>query len=364
MADKPASERTEQPTPERIRKAREEGKVPQSKEVPSAMMIAALLGCLALAGGGVYDWAAGELSAGLGRAGPAVLDVDSFRALMGEKLLALLTVLAPFLAVGACTSVLSSLLVGGWAFSPKALKFDPARINPIKGLKNLFSLRSVVNLLVSVSKLAVILLVSWQFLASKLPEMLALQWASPTGALQSVAGLLAGLVFRIAAALAAIAGIDWLYQWWQYRKQLRMTRQEVKEERKQHELSPEVRGRMRSMQMAAARSRMLRDVPQADVVVTNPTHYAVALRYDGAAMDAPQVLAKGADVLCSRIKEIAREHEIPIVERPQLARALYAACEPGDAIPEAMFVAVAEVLAMIYRLRRRRLGGVSGRPKS
>jgi flagellar biosynthetic protein FlhB len=183
---------------------------------------------------------------------------------------------------------------------------------------------------------------------------MALRWTTPTGCLFAIAKLVFGLIGRIAIGLLVIAGIDLLYQRWQWKKKLRMTMQEVKDERKQHELNPEIKGRMRALQMQMASKRMLQDVPTADVVVANPTHVAVALKYDSASMDAPQVIAKGADHLCERIKEIARENGVPVVEKPPLARTLYGSCEVGQSIPEGLFMAVAEVLATIYRMRKKK----------
>jgi flagellar biosynthetic protein FlhB len=180
--------------------------------------------------------------------------------------------------------------------------------------------------------------------------VLRLHWATPARAVAAMAALVFGLTLRVAIGLAAIAAFDLLFQKWKHRRDLRMTRQELKEERKQYEISPELRGRIRAVQIQMARRRMLQEVPKADVVVTNPDHVAVALAYDADAMNAPRVVAKGADFLCQKVKEIARAHGVPVVHRPELARALYATVDVGQEIPETLFVAVAEVLAMIYRM--------------
>jgi flagellar biosynthetic protein FlhB len=211
-----------------------------------------------------------------------------------------------------------------------------------------------VHLLVSIAKLAVILVIVYAYLRGKLDVCLSLRHATPDGALAEMARLVFGVVARIAVALLAIAALELLFQRWKYKHDLRMTRQEVLEERRRHEISPQLRSRIRTVQIEMARKRMLQEVPSADVVVTNPTHVAVALRYDAGEMDAPQVIAKGGDFLCEKIKEIARANDVPIVQRPALARTLYETVELGESIPETLFVAVAEVLAMIYRLRRKR----------
>jgi len=353
MADKPVSDRTEKATPERLRKARKEGQVAQSQEVLSAMTLAALLVVLGLTAGHLYQWFTYQMRGGLSLRVNGAMSTATVAELLRARGVQVLVVLVPCLLAAAAMSVMGSVMVGGLAFSPKALRLDLSRISLIKGFKNLVSLRSVVKLLIAMVKLTVFLTITWYYLRGRTDILLSLHWASPAGMLCAIARLILGLGVRIVAALVAIAGVDFLYQRWHHRRQLRMTRQEVKEERKQHEGSPELKGRIRSVRLALSRKRMLQDVPDADVVVTNPTHYAVALRYEARETPAPQVVAKGADFLCEKIKEIARANGVPIIEKPELARSLYAAVEPGEIIPEALFVAVAEVLAMVYRLRKK-----------
>jgi flagellar biosynthetic protein FlhB len=364
MADKPAAERTEQPTPERLRKARGEGRIPQSTEVSSVVGLAALLIALALAGPWLTDWLAAEMRQGLSMQWHGPIEADQIRTALHSGAGQALAKLAPFLIAGAAASVLGCLVASGWTVAPKAIAIKFERMHPIQGMKNLLSLKSAVHLLVSTGKLVVIALMIWWYLRNRMGECLALAWATPSETLSVTAGLVFGVTIRIGVGLTAIAAADLLYQRWNHKRELRMTRQEVKQERKEYELSPELRGRIRRIQLAMASKRMLQDVPTADVVVTNPTHVAVALRYDAATMQAPQVVAKGADLLSDRIKEIAREHNVPIIERPQLARSLFAAVEVGQAVPQDLFVAVAEVLAMLHRLRRKRLGQAkAGRKK-
>ena len=210
------------------------------------------------------------------------------------------------------------------------------------------------RLAVSLAKLSVVLSIVYLYLRDKLPVCLSLGNAAPEGVLVGIARLVFGLLVRTTVALMAIAAIDLLFQRWRYKQDLRMTRREVLDERRQHEVSPQVRGRIRAAQIEMVKKRMLQDVPNADLVVTNPTHVAVALQYEPGTMDAPTVVAKGADLLSEKIREIARAHNVPIVQRPELARTLYSAVEVGQAIPETLFLAVAEVLAMIYRLRKKR----------
>lgn len=356
MAENSASERSEEATPDRLRKAREEGQIPQSWELPSAILLGALLLSLGMFGGRMASWLAGEVRQGVtirpivGSGGGAILGA------LQHKAASALLATAPFFAIAAAASIFASLLGSGWSVSPKAVKLRLDRISPVKGFKNLFSMRSLVRLLMSLAKLAVIGGVVYAYLSARVGECQALRWATPKGMMSGIASLVAGLLARILLVVFAVAAIDLLYQRRKHKKELRMTKQEVKEERKHYELSPEMKGRIRTIQIEMVRKRMLQEVPNADVIVTNPTHVAVALKYTPRAMDAPIVLAKGGDLLCEKIKEIARAHGVPIVHRPPLARAIFSAVEPGQPIPEALFVAVAEVLAMIYRLRKQRFG--------
>lgn len=351
MADQGASEKTEQATPERLKKAREEGNIPVSQEVPTALIVLILLLCATLIAPTLCTGLAGQVQAGLSM---HVNNMDN--ATMCSLLRAagtnILLLLAPFMAVMAVMSVGSSFVAGGIGFSPKALKWRWEQLSPMTGLKSLVSLKSLVHLLISMAKFAIISIVLWAYLNDNMGLILSLHWTSPEGLLAAIGRLSLGACGRITVALVVIATADLVYQRWVHRSKLKMSHQEVKEERKQYELPGEVRGKIRRMQMSMTKKRMLKAVPTADVVVVNPTHVAVALKYDPASMDAPVVVAKGADFLCQTIKEIAAKHNVPVVERPELARALYSNAEEGQAVPETLYVAVAEVLAMIMRLRR------------
>jgi len=361
MAEKPASERSEKPTPDRLRKARREGKVPQSTEVSSALMISTLLIVLFVGGSKLYGALAAEVRAGVSLSLPARGDADLPGRLQatGERLM---VIVLPFLLSALTVSLLSSLLVSGWACATKAVSPDPNRISPATGFKNLFSVRMPVQLLFSLVKLTLILAAVYTYLQGRMETCLSLRWATPGQTLLTIATLVAGLTVRIIVVLLAVGLADALFQRWKHRRDLRMTRQEVKEEVKEHEVSPHVRSRIRSLQMSMARRRMLKEVPAADLVLVNPTHVAVALKYDAAAMDAPKVVAKGADFIAEKIRAVAAAHDVPIVRKPELARTLYETVELDQFIPESLFVAVAEVLAMIYRLRRKRLGLTKRRP--
>lgn len=354
MADRPASERTEEATQERLRKAREEGQIPQTQEVPSALLIAALVIAMGVCGQATWRWFSAQVQDGLTIRPPEEIGPGGLARAMIAKTSGAMVISLPFLLGAAVASVAAGLLSSGWSFSPKALHLKFDRLGPQQAMQQMFSSKSVVTMIISLVKLAVLSIVVWVYLKSKYAACMTLRWCSVEQIVAGMGQLVFGLMVRVTIAVAVIAGADLLYQRWKYGKDLRMTRQEVKEERKQYELAPELRGRIRGIQMEMARKRMLQEVPKADVVLANPTHVAVALKYDSAHMEAPQMLAKGGDHMCEKIKEVARAHGVPILHRPELARALFATCEVGRPIPDALFLAVAEILALIYRLRRQR----------
>lgn len=358
MADQPAGERSEAPTPERLRKAREEGQIPQSQEVPSALMLAALLIVLALTGSSLCDWFSMQLRGALSASTITSNGPDALMGYITGCGWSAMGAMVPIMLAAVAVSVFGSALVSGWSISPKALAIRLDRLAPGQGFKSLISSKALVTLAISVVKVGLICLIAWHFLKDRTGELMNLRWTGPEVLLRSMGQLTMGLGARMVLAMLAVALADLLYQKWNYTRTMRMTRQQLKEERRQHEPSPEIRSRVRSIQFQMSRRRMLQDVPKADVIVVNPTHVAVALKYDSSSMEAPTVVAKGPDLLCEKIKEVARAHAIPIVERPELARALYGSVEVGQPVPEALFVAVAEVMAMIYRLRNRSAGSV------
>ncbi|NBB95032.1 MAG: flagellar biosynthesis protein FlhB [Planctomycetes bacterium] len=354
MADSGAQDKTEQPTPHRLRKARREGQVAQSQEVPSAIMTAMFLLMLTTLGGTILHWAQNTVVLSIAAVGHGVGDGETVRDAFRVHGLAMGKVVAPFLIAFVVAGIAGSVVVGGLNFTTKAVKFDWGAISPVKGVKQMVSLQSLMKLLMAILKLIMMITICYLYLRNRRDALLELRWGSPAEIIERVAWLIFGLLLRIVIALLVIAAIDLIYQKWQYKRKLRMSKQEVKEEHKQHEGSPEMRSRIRQTQMQMVQRRMFQDVPDADVVITNPTHVAVALKYDPGEMDAPLVVAKGPDELAMKIREIAKAHDVPIIERPPLARTLYASVEIGQPVPEDLFVAVAEVLAMIYRMRRKR----------
>ena len=347
-----ASDRTEQPTPHRLQKAREEGQIPQSQEVGSAMIVVGLLIVMTLACPSMLDWCILQTQQGLSPQPFGEKTAATFGSLLTAKAIDTLIVSVPFMLAAAAVSLAASVVVGGWSFSPKAVGFKFERLNPMKGFKNLFSGRSTVQMITTLVKLVVLTILVYLYMQDNIERCIALRWSMPAALLGEISRLGMGVMVRIAIGLSAIAGLELVYQRYSYKKQLRMSRQEIKQEQKQYELAPEVRGRIRQVQRQLAQRRMLQDVQHADVVLANPTHVAVALKYDSKKMQAPTMVAKGADLMSEKIKEIARSHNVPIVYRPELARAIFRTVDVGEPIPQTLFVAVAEVLAMIYRLKR------------
>jgi len=352
LADKPASDRTEKATPERIRRAREEGQIPQTQELASAFMFIMLLVLLAFTAPSLYAWMTSLARDGLTLSYSVNMDLEGLTSLFRSVGIRALGVISPLLLGAIAVSVFSGLVTGGWVFSPKAITIRWENLSPVRGMQNLFSGRAVVQTLVGIAKTVLILWIVWRYLGDKLGVCLQLEFLTPEAQVDALARLVFGLLVRVTVGMVVIAGVDLLYQKWHYYKQMRMTKQEIREEQRQYEASPELKGRIRRVQYDIAHRRMLQDVPEADVVLANPTHVAVALRYDRKAGGAPVVVAKGADLMSEKIKEIARAHNVPVMTRPSLARAIYGSTDVGDPIAPDLFVAVAEVLAMIYRMRR------------
>jgi len=354
MADKPAAEKTEQPTAKRLSKAREEGKVPQSQEMMSAVSILVLVTTVALLAPSLMRWFIVQTRAGMSYQVGVFASNKAFINFLNTKITDSILIMCPIFAALCAGAILAGVAIGGTNFAPGAIKFRLNMLSPTAGLERLISGKSMVHLLASMLKLFFVSIIVWLYLQKKLDMLAPLRWAWSAGILAAIARIILGLMIRVCIALLVIGIADTLYHKWKYIQELKMTRQEVKEERKQTEGSPEVKARVRKIQFQTALKRMLQEVPRANVVLVNPTHIAVALRYEARTMEAPVVVAKGADHLAEKIREIARAYGVPIVRRPELARTIYSTVELDSPIPETLYVAVAEVLAMIHRLRHRK----------
>lgn len=359
MADQPPrDEKTEEATPRRLEEARERGQVAFSSESMTAATLAAAVLTIVLAGGMLAE-AAGRLvaraPAAVGALGPADLTGPDFAALVvraaREVLPAFLVLVAPIFAI----AVLVGYAQVGVRVTPKAVAADPTKLDPIQGLKRIFSPRAAVRTGLAAAKVIVILaavgLAAW----GDLGRMGALAGADLGPAIGAFGHVVRDAVLAGVVAVLALSLFDFAFQRREFARDMRMTRKELKDEHKSTEGDPLVRARIRQIQREVARRRMLEDVPDATVVVTNPTHFAVALRYDPAEADAPRVVAKGAGEVAANIKRVAREAGVPIYEDPPLARALHRQVEIGDVIPADLFQAVAGVLAYVYRIQGARV---------
>lgn len=352
-----SSERTEAPSAKRLTEARNRGQVLKSQELQSALVMLAAALLLQTLGGGLLTHLRQLFTAtltGLPRV-TALVSGGWLADWAQARLLPLgLEVILLVLGVAAAGLLVSFAQTGvHWAGERPA--FDLNRLDPVAGFQRVFSGQGLIELLRAFLKLAVIGLVAYQYLAGETGALLQLSQTDLPAAAGQWAALAFGLLWRVAGAYLVLGVLDYFYQRWQYLRGLRMTRQEVKEEFKQNEGNPQIKGFVRQQQRRLARQRMLAAVPKADVVITNPTHFAVALHYDRATMGAPKVVAKGAALVAQRIKALARDHGVPVMENPPLARALYRLVEIDSEVPPELYVAVAEALAFVYGLKNRRL---------
>lgn len=362
MAEEKGQERTERATPKRVEEARKRGELPRSGDLNTAAVVLATSGALYFLGTGMGGSLRALVSTALQIDRDTALDGSLLAAQFGQRFLEAMLACAPVLGLAAAAAIAAPLVLGGWNVSTEALTPDFGRLNPLNGFKRMFSARGAVELAKAFAKFLLVALVAVLFLKRAEPTLLQLG-REPVHAAIGHSALLAGQALLVmAGALVLLAAIDVPWQLWQYHRSLRMTREEIREEMKETDGSPEVKGRIRAAQQAAARRRMMQEVPTADVVVVNPTHYSVALRYDEHRMRAPTVVAKGTDLIALRIREVATEHGVPILEAPPLARALHKQCDLGDAIPAQLYTAVAQVLAYVYQLRASRASGTTPPP--
>lgn len=362
MADSEGQERSEEPTGRRIQKAREEGQVPRSKELSTMAVL--MSGAIALLIFG--SWIA-EALFHIFQDNLVLHREDLFdKYQMGRHVLgaaeAVIWALLPFFIIMVIASIAGNTALGGFLWSTKALKPKFSKLNPIEGIKRLFSLDSLVELGKSVLKVTLVVAFTLAILNARTEPILHLSQEPLKPAILNGVKELAWAFFMLSCAMIVISSIDIPWQMHSYKKKLKMTKQEVKDEMKDIEGKPEIKGKIRRLQYEAAQRRMMRDVPDADVVITNPDHYAVALKYDSARMAAPVLLAKGTDLVAMKIKEIATAHKIEILSAPPLARSVYYHTEIGQEVPSGLYMAVAQALAYVFQLRRFRAGYNSQRP--
>lgn len=358
MADEQDQEKTERPTPKRLEEARKKGQVPRSPELNAAVVTLAVAGVLYALGASVGGEMATLMRDGLSISRAEIVDDGRITAIFGTLMLHAVWICIPLFGVAFVAALFAPLAIGGWNFSTEALAMQFSRINPVAGVGRMFSLRSVAELLKSLAKFAICGSITMVVLWQQSEQFLSLAMQPPAPAIGHALVLSGQALLAVASGLALIAAIDVPYQLWQHQHELRMTKEEVHREFAESEGSPELRGRIRARQQEMARGRMMQDVPTASVVVTNPEHYAVALRYVDGRSRAPIVVAKGVDAVAARIRELAREHNVPIFEAPPLARTLYRNVDLGVEIPAELYVAVAQVLTYVLQLQRTAQQGV------
>lgn len=359
FADGPGGEKTEDATPKKLNDARKEGKVAKSKEIGNGLTLLALFVVLKI----FLAWIGnrlGELFAGVYNRIPDMVQSagnkvpeSNFHHLFLLMMIRALLIMAPVLLVGFLVAFLSDLLQVGWHPTGKPLQPKPDKLSPISGFKRIFSINSVAELVKSIAKILLIAIVSYSYLKNQHRIFFVLLDMPVTQATLLIGQVVVDLGMRIAIVYMLIALGDFIYQKRKFANDMKMTKQEVKDEMKDQEGNPEIKGKQRQRMQEASRRRMMQRLPEADVVITNPTHYAVAIKYDPDVNEAPVVLAKGADYLAQRIKEIARENKIEIVENKPLARMLYANVDIDAEVPPELYQAVAEVLAYVYHLQGR-----------
>jgi flagellar biosynthetic protein FlhB len=351
MAEDSDLERTESASPRRLEEARSKGNIPRSRELNTfAILIAGGAGLLMLGpkfSTGLLDLTQHWFTFDRG----SLEHTDQLWSGFMDTVVTVLMLFIPLMVVLIIAVLAAPMSIGGWLFSVEALQPDFGRLNPLKGITRMFSVTSLVELAKAVLKAIVVGSVGYWVVMSKQDEILSLAKEPITGSIPHMTHMLAWTFILITGAMAFIVALDVPFQLWEYYRKLRMTKEEVRREAKESDGDPMLKGRIRAMQREAARKRMMSEVPKADVIVTNPTHYAVALVYRQGEMRAPRVVAKGSYLLAQRIRELGEENNVPILEAPPLARALYKHAELDQEIPATLFSAVAEVLAYVYQLR-------------
>jgi len=348
------SDKTEKATPKKKQDARKKGQVLQSKDANTAFVLLFVFLTVKMIGGFMYS-TLDNFWIRLMEEYPKEKDIFStavLTKLFYESIICAIKIVGPILAVSLITGLAICYSQVGVLFTTETLKIKLERINPLSGLKRMFSIRSIVEMLKSILKISFIGYVAYSYVKGEIVNVLNLMGMEPLDSAIYIYSVCINIAVRICFALILIALIDYVYQWWEYDKSLKMTKQEIKEEYKQMEGDPEVKGKIKQKQRQMSMRRMMAEVPKADVVITNPTHFAVAIKYDATVGAAPKVLAKGQDYIAQRIKEIARENKVEIVENKPLARQIFATVEIGEAIPQELYQAVAEVLAFVYNLKR------------
>ncbi|MFT7365535.1 MAG: flagellar biosynthetic protein FlhB [Marinobacter psychrophilus] len=359
MADDDGSqEKTEEATPRRLEKAKEDGETARSKELATTAVLMAGAGGLLIFGTHLGAALEAIMRDAFTLERSAIFDMRHMSVQLIASAKAAAWALSPILAMLLVAAIAGSIGIGGLLFSGKSIAPKLSRMNPIKGIGRMFSSRSLIELFKAIAKVGLVLTIAILILQVRTVDLLSISAEPTVPAMEHVLWTLGWSFFLLSCATIIIAVIDVPFQIYDHQKKLKMTMQEVKDEHKDSEGKPEVKGRIRQLQREMSQRRMMQDVPTADVVITNPTHYAVALKYDPSSMAAPIVVAKGGDELAFKIMEIARENKVEILRTPPLARAVYHNSDIGQEIPDGLYMAIAQVLAYVFQLRQFRKGRV------
>ena len=353
MAEQPVGEKVLPATPRKIEQARDKGNVPKSQDLNSAVLLLVAILSLSLLGPLAFNQLLGITQYYFRDAYILMRQTDNMQGILEQGLYLMVPVIIPTMLMLMVGGFAINVVQFGFLFSTKAIQPKLEKLNPIKGFQRYFSMRTLVELIKSIAKLTMVVWIVYLTLRSRVPEMFNLMHSNPMGVGVYVWGLIFSVWWRVGVAMLGLGILDFGFQRWQHGRDLRMTTQEMKEEMKQLEGDPQIRARVRQIQRQMAMQRMMKEVPDADVIITYPTTYAIALRYKADEMDAPTVIAKGARLQADRIRTIAVENDIPIVERPELARTMFRTIEVGQVVSEEIFRAVAEVLAYIYEIDQR-----------
>ncbi len=355
--DGPGGEKTEEPTAKKLNDARKEGQVAKSKEIANVFELLSLFLIMKFwvshMGEGFIGWFRNiytQLPEYI-KLYDGNLQQITFRAIFVRAMYSVLTMIAPVLLIGFAVAFICDLLQVKWKITTKPLKPKLNKLNPIRGFKRFFSFSKLVELVKAIAKIAIIVYAVYSYLKNHAPSIFLMYGLTLNQSIVQMGNLVINLGLRIVWFYMVIAAADYIYQKIKFKRDMKMTKQEVKDEYKNQEGDPQVKSKQRQRMMEASRRRMMQNLPQADVVITNPTHYAVAIKYDPDLYDAPYVVAKGADYLAQKIKDAAKENNIEIVENKPLARMLYANVDVGSIVPPELYQAVAEVLAFVYHLQ-------------
>ncbi len=352
MAEDSGQEKTEDPTPKRIKEAREKGDVPRSKDLNTTILLLVASSAVLVFGAEAITDLGNMMLDNFTLSREEIFDTKYMLINFASSTLDSVWAVISFMAVVLVAALVGPISLGGWNFSGKALAPKGSRMDPLAGLGRMFSLKSLVELAKAIGKFCIVTSLALYFLNTVQRDLYDLGKMDVFLAMSESIQLIGWAFLIISLSLIIISLVDVPYVLHESAEKLKMTLQEVKDEMKNTEGKPEVKGRIRQMQREISQRQMMKDVPQADVVITNPTHYSVALKYEDNHRNAPIIVAKGSDFMALKIREVAKEHDIPILESPPLARALYYSAEIGDEVPTGLFKAVAQVLAYVFQLKR------------